>query len=173
MPHVDSLLGAAVRITRDRACAEDLVQETMLRAWKAFDQFESGTNCKGWLFRILFNLLSKYRRKMSLRPETVSFDQVESVHGIAAPERLSGPDNQEILAAIDALPSEQRGVLVLAVVEGFKTREIAEMLKIPMGTVMSRLGRARASLREKLAPLRPAPPVAPSIQRNKDPHGLL
>ncbi|HEY0945401.1 MAG TPA: sigma-70 family RNA polymerase sigma factor [Opitutaceae bacterium] len=161
------LLGAAVRMTRDRPCAEDLVQETMLRAWKAFDQFEPGTNCKGWLFRILFNLLSKHRRKMSRRPETVSFDQVDAVHGIAATEPGSGAQHQEILAAIDTLPAEQRSVLLLAVVEGFKCREIAELLKIPIGTVMSRLGRARTSLREQLgSPRSDAPAAAPATPQS-------
>jgi RNA polymerase sigma-70 factor (ECF subfamily) len=179
MPHLDGLLGAAVRITQDRALAEDLVQETMLRAWKAFDRYQTGTNCKGWLFRIMFNLLSKHRRRIRVRPETVSLDHPEAAREVAAPEESGAMSHREILAAIDGLPADQRGALVLAV-EGFKCREIAGMLKIPIGTVMSRLSRARAILREKLGPARPSrsadlevSAATATVQRSEEPNGLL
>lgn len=162
MPHLGNLLGAAVRLTSDRAFAEDIVQETMIQAWKAFDQFQVGTNCKGWLFRIMFNLLSKHRRKTRLRPVTIPIDDVEATGGLTVPENTGTMSRQDILTAIDALPDDQRRVLVLAVIEGFKCREISEMLNLPIGTVMSRLARARAGLRQRLAPppkvVSPLPP---------------
>jgi RNA polymerase sigma-70 factor (ECF subfamily) len=151
MPHVGSLLRTAARLTRDAALAEDLVQETMLNAWKAFHRFAPGTNCKGWLFRILFNLLSKHRRKLQARPVTVSLDEASDLPTTDA-DRPAQPafTQTEILAAIDRLPLEQRSVLILAVVEGFKCREIADLQQIAIGTVMSRLSRARVELRATL-----------------------
>lgn len=147
MPHMRNLLGAALRLTQSRETAEDLVQETMLRAWRAFDQFETGTHCKGWLFRIMFNVLSKQRLKARSRPATVSIEEHEQVHELASPAESPRLSATEMLAALDALPVEQRAVLILSVVEGFTCQEIADQLEIPIGTVMSRLGRARANLR--------------------------
>lgn len=152
MPHLPSLLSTALRSTRNRAAAEDAVQETMLRAWRAFDKFQPGTNCKAWLFRILFNLLTKQYHQARLRPETVPLDNAEHATDLLCARPADRPSQQEILSAIDALPADQRSVLVLSLVEGFKCREIADILSLPIGTVMSRLSRARTVLRENLSP---------------------
>lgn len=163
LPHVRSLLRTAARLCRSRESAEDLVQETMLRAWKAFDQFRPQTNCKAWLFAILMNLWNEQHRKPWARHESVQ-EEFE-------PEQLAVACNsddrvfvREVLACIDRLPEEQRCVLLLSVVEGLALREIAEILKIPMGTVMSRLGRARVALREYM---RPSPGPLPNSRETK------
>lgn len=151
MQHVCALLRTARRLCRNRESAEDLVQETMLRAWKAFDQYQAETNCKAWMFTILMNLWNEQHRKPWTRHETAQ-DEFD-------PEQKAVPSNSddrvfvhEILACIDNLPQEQRCVLLLSVVEGLALREIAEILQVPIGTVMSRLGRARVALREYLRP---------------------
>jgi RNA polymerase sigma-70 factor (ECF subfamily) len=150
MPHMESLLRAALRITRDRAAAEDIVQETLMRAWKAFDQFEHGTNCKAWLFRILLNVSSRHRRKVHSIPAMVPLDECETERVIplhATPPQFAAV---EIISALDMLSNEHRIVLVLAVVEGFTCKEISGMCNLPVGTVMSRLSRARTELRKTL-----------------------
>jgi len=142
MPHLAALLRVARRLTADSASAEDLVQETMLLAWRGFRGFQTGTNVRAWLFRILFNVFHGEGRKARIE---------------APPSRESvRPMLQqavEIAEALDALSLEQRTVLVLAVVEGFTCQEIAGILDVPAGTVMSRLSRARGELRKSLAPL--------------------
>jgi RNA polymerase sigma-70 factor (ECF subfamily) len=149
MPHMESLLRASWRITRDRAAAEDIVQETLMRAWKAFDQFERGTNCKAWLFRILLNIASKHRKKVHSIP-VMPLDDCETQRVIplhAVPPQFAA---MEIISALDLLSDEHRVALVLAVVEGFTCKEIAGMCNLPVGTVMSRLSRARTELRKTL-----------------------
>jgi len=145
MPHVRSLLSAARRLTLDPAASEDLVQETMLLAWRAFHQFECGTNARAWLFRILFNCFYARARK----------EQKDASASLSEVQRGSDPKLQEaaeIAEAFQALNGEQRAVLLLGVVEGFTCQETAEILNVPLGTVMSRLSRARQALRERLAP---------------------
>ena len=152
MPHVRALLRTALRLCRKREPAEDLVQETMLRAWKAFGQYQPQTNCKAWLFAILINLWNEEHRKPWARHEAAGAEEFEpepQANGSTSEERVF---MHEVLAWVDHLPEEQRSVLLLAVVEGLTLREIAGILQIPMGTVMSRLGRARAALRENLRP---------------------
>lgn len=144
LPFLEMLLRTARRITGERFVADDLVQETMLQAWRAFHQFEPGTNCKAWLFRIMFNLWSKLRRKQQPHLQAVPLDEI-----VAGRESRVQADLQ-IRMALDALPQEQRVVLMLGVVEGFTCKEIAEMLSLPIGTVMSRLSRGRARLRGAL-----------------------
>lgn len=152
MPHVRSLLRTAMRLCRRQEAAEDLVQETMLRAWKGFSRFQADSNCKAWLFAILMNLWNEHHRKPWVRHETAVEEEFDF-------DRQAVPGNfddhvfmHEVLACIDRLPEEQRCVLLLSVVEGLALREIAEILKIPMGTVMSRLGRARVTLRQNVRP---------------------
>jgi RNA polymerase sigma-70 factor, ECF subfamily len=141
MPHLAALLRVARRLTLDPASAEDLAQETMLLAWRGFHGFQTGTNARAWLFRILFNAFHAAARKP---PEVVS--------GWSAIN--AGPQEAiEIAEALDALPIEQRTVLLMCVVEGFTCREAAAVLEVPIGTVMSRLGRAREELRKSLAPM--------------------
>ena len=142
MPHLAALLRVARRLTLEPASAEDLVQETMLLAWRGFHSFQTGTNARAWLFRILFNAFHAGGRKRT--PVAVSGSQ--AIHA-----RLQ--EAVEISEALEALPIEQRTVLLLCVVEGFTCREVAEILDLPIGTVMSRLSRARQELRKSLAPL--------------------
>jgi len=141
MPHLRSLLRVARRLMLDPASAEDLVQETMLLAWRGFHQFEPGTNVRAWLFRILFNVFYGGSRKARRTPMAVA---------IAVKPMLQ--EAVEIAEALQALPIEQRTVLLLCVVEGFTCREAAGILDVPIGTVMSRLSRARQELRDSLAP---------------------
>ena len=154
IPHARSLLRVARRLTFDSAVAEDIVQETLLRAWRSFDQFEAGTNARAWLFRILFNVLYAQGRKARSSPLLVPFPAPESQSFGGA--GFSVLDNAMLSAALDDLSEEHRMVILLAVVEGFTCREMAGILSLPIGTVMSRLSRARQSLRETLAPAPPA-----------------
>lgn len=143
MPHLAALLRVARRLTPKPTCADDLVQETMLLAWRGFRQFQPGTNARAWLFRILFNAFYGEGRKAR---ESQMLQSQESFRPMLQ-ERV------EIREALDALPLEQRTVLLLAVVEGFTCQEIAGILEVPIGTVMSRLSRARQELRKSLAPM--------------------
>jgi RNA polymerase sigma-70 factor (ECF subfamily) len=141
MPQTRSLLRVARRLTSD---PEDLVQETMLSAWRGFDQFRVGTNARAWLFRIMMNAYHSRGRKA--RPALVPID---------GHDRAGGPDvatAAEVAQALDELAIEHRTVLLLGVVEGFTCQEISEILGVPIGTVMSRLSRAREALRGRLTP---------------------
>ena len=142
MPHLAALLRVARRLTFDLASAEDLVQETMLLAWHGFHNFQPGTNARAWLFRILFNVFHGEGRKA--RPDSLPSE--ESVRPMLQ-------EAVEIAQALDALSLEQRTVMLLCAVEGFTCGEAAEILEVPIGTVMSRLSRARQELRKSLAPL--------------------
>lgn len=142
MPHLAALLRVARRLTLEPASAEDLAQETMLLAWRGFRGFETGTNARAWLFRIMFNVFHGQGRRESRTPD-VQPREVRPMFQEAA----------EIAEALDALSLEQRTVLLLCVVEGFTCREAAGILDLPLGTVMSRLSRARQELRESLAPM--------------------
>jgi RNA polymerase sigma-70 factor (ECF subfamily) len=146
MPHLAALLRVARRLTLESAAAEDLVQQAMLLAWRGFHSFQIGTNARAWLFRILFNAFHGERRKAALSAQPVPFqDRVQPGFEEAV----------EIAQAIDALPLEQRTVLLMCIVEGFTCREAAEILDVPIGTVMSRLARARQDMRRSLKPLAP------------------
>jgi RNA polymerase sigma-70 factor (ECF subfamily) len=142
MPHLAALLRVARRLTPEPASAEDLVQETMLLAWRGFSGFQSGTNARAWLFRIMFNVFHGQVRR-ELRSPEFSSREVRPMFQEAV----------EIAEALQALSLEQRTVLLLCVVEGFTCREAAGILDLPIGTVMSRLSRARQELRESLAPM--------------------
>jgi len=142
LPHLRSLLRFARRLSGNMPAAEDLVQEAYLKAWRGFGQFESGTNIRAWLFRILLNVHRAQRRKIGLPLSPLRADPAADLDE----HRL------EILQALDRLPEDHRAVLMLGAVEGFTCREIAEILSLPIGTVMSRLSRARQSLRAILLP---------------------
>jgi RNA polymerase sigma-70 factor (ECF subfamily) len=144
MPHSRSLLRVARRLTSEPAAAEDLVQETMLLAWRGFWQFRAGTNVRAWLFRILFNAFHARGRKIRATPAMVPLTALGSFR--------SGTDFLDLARALGELAQEHRTVLLLGVVEGFTCREMAEILSVPIGTVMSRLSRAREALRTRLAP---------------------
>jgi RNA polymerase sigma-70 factor (ECF subfamily) len=141
LPHLRSLLRVARRLTFDASAAEDLVQETMLLAWRGFHQFQAGTNARAWLFRILFNAFHARARKPGFEPPPAE-GSIQPRYQEAA----------EIAEALRVLPIEQRSVFLLAAVEGFTCREISGILNVPIGTVMSRLSRAREELRSILAP---------------------
>jgi RNA polymerase sigma-70 factor (ECF subfamily) len=146
MPHARSLLRFALRLTRNSYAAEDLVQETLLLAWRGFRQFQTGTNVRAWLYRILMNaFLAQDRKERASLPTLVLTPEAGAVPN-------SSSDTLEVIQALNRLSVDQRTVLLLAVVEGFTCREIAEILTVPIGTVMSRLSRARESMRELLSP---------------------
>lgn len=150
LPYLNDVFRTATRVLRDPSRAEDVVQEVFLQAWKSFERFERGTNCKAWLFRILFHSINHYRRKwFRLRLLGDSEERVEDNLAWTAPL----PDHltdQQILAALDAIPTEFKSVVLLVDVEDFAYKEVAEILAIPIGTVMSRLSRGRKMLRERL-----------------------
>jgi len=150
--HAPSLLRVARRLAFDPAIAEDLVQETFLRAWRSFDQFEPGTNARAWLFRILFNAFYAQGRKSRSAPLLVPLQPLAREISPRIGADFSALDGAMLGAALDDLSVEHRTVILLAVVEGFTCRELAEILSLPIGTVMSRLSRARRSLRAMLAP---------------------
>lgn len=151
MPHTNELFRTAVRVIGNRTEAEDLVQETYLQAWKSFDRFEMGTNCRAWLYKILFNVINHHRRKWS-RLQTVREDdgilEETLAHEPPVPQHIT---DEDVLKALDGVPDHYREVVLLADVEGFSYKEIAETLNIPLGTVMSRLSRGRKHLRGGLA----------------------
>jgi RNA polymerase sigma-70 factor (ECF subfamily) len=163
MEHMSSLYSAALRMTRKPADAEDLVQETYLKAYRGFGGFTEGTNLKAWLYRILTNTyINSYRAKQR-RPDETELDEVEDLYlyrrlgGLEAARASRSAEDElmdlftetEIKQAVEELPEGFRMAVLLADVEGFSYKEIAEILDIPIGTVMSRLHRGRKAL-EKL-----------------------
>lgn len=150
LPHINDLFRAAVRLLRDQSKATDAVQETYLIAWKSFDRYERGSNCRAWLFQILFNVVRHERRGWFKWITAKDEDLAEShiVAPVPIPQVLC---DKAILAALDTLPIQFREVLLLVDVEEFSYREASEILEIPIGTVMSRLSRARGLLRKQLA----------------------
>ncbi len=151
VPHMRDLFRAAVRVLRDADRAQDVVQEVYLQAWKSFAKFEPGTNCKAWLFRILFHSVQHYRRKW-FRLRLLGEDEEHLEQNLTwtppLPDTLT---DEEILAALDQIPEDFRNVVLLVDVEEFAYKEAAEILGIPVGTVMSRLSRGRKQLRDRLA----------------------
>jgi RNA polymerase sigma-70 factor, ECF subfamily len=145
MPEAPRLLRFARRLTGEMHAADDLVQETLLRAWRSFRQLQEGTSPRAWCYRIMLNTFYGQGRKARAMPATVPLEG-----RVLVGATMPGIENVEISQALDALPPEHRTVLLLGVVEGFTCREVAEILSVPIGTVMSRLSRARQSLREKL-----------------------
>ena len=155
--HLDALYRVALRLTGNAADADDLVQETMLKAYRSWDQYEKGTNAKGWLLTILRNsFINEYRRR-TRHPETVDVDTIEpyAVFGEVQDDDPQGAFfdqivDDEVLKAIDELPEAFRETLVLSDVEGMSYQEIGKILGVPVGTVKSRLFRARQALQGKL-----------------------
>ncbi len=154
MPHLKDLYRTAARVVGDSARAEDVLQETYLQAWKSFERFEPGTNCRAWLYKILFHCISHQRRKflrfplVNMSQETNQFVEASIPYQAPVPESLT---DQEILAALDRIPADFRSVVLLTDVEEFAYKQVAEILAIPLGTVMSRLSRGRKLLRGHLA----------------------
>jgi RNA polymerase sigma-70 factor, ECF subfamily len=161
LPLLPNLYSAALRLTRNPSDAEDLVQEAYLRAYRGFSGFREGTNLRAWMYRILTNTFINSYRKKQRQPQTVSDEDIEDWYlydrlgGSAAEESAEAsvldriPD-EDVQRALDALPEQFRMAVWLADVEGFSYKEIAEILDVPIGTVMSRLHRGRKSLQKAL-----------------------
>lgn len=162
LPHLDALHSYALHLSRDPADAEDLVQETYIKALANFASYQQGTNCRAWLFRILTNTYFNLRRSRR-RQNPVDFDNSPDVElqaaenaqdqGIYRPidaQLLDGVVSRHVTEALDSLPPEFRSVLLLADLHDFSYKEIADVLECPVGTVMSRLYRARRAMQKKL-----------------------
>jgi RNA polymerase sigma-70 factor, ECF subfamily len=160
LPHSRSLLRVARRLSSDRFTAEDIVQEALLRAWRSFDQFRAGTNARAWLFKIMINAFYEQGRKNQAASVVMALDEAGPEAQRLPASGLALPEATAVGRALDALSVEHRTVLLLGVVEGFTCREMAEILSVPIGTVMSRLSRARQSLRDQLEPVVAGPVFA-------------
>lgn len=147
--HIASLRRYARALLRDRSDAEDLVQEALLRAVSRAETFKAGTNLRAWLFTILHNVHVNQFRAKAARPEEVPVESVET--RLVSPARQEDRvELREMMRVLDSLPEEQRKVLLLVAVEGMKYDEVARVLDVPIGTVMSRLSRAREAVRTKM-----------------------
>jgi RNA polymerase sigma factor (sigma-70 family) len=161
MPHINSMYNFAYRLTFDEDDAKDLVQDTYLKAYRFIDSFQQGTNAKAWLFRILKNSFINDYRKKSKEPSKVDYQEVETYYNSDEVDRQITPDlrveslqdmiGDEISNALNSLDVDFRTVIILCDLEGFKYDEMAKILDIPIGTVRSRLHRARNLLKEKLS----------------------
>jgi RNA polymerase sigma-70 factor (ECF subfamily) len=164
MQYTDQLYSTALRMTRNPADAEDLVQETFLKGYKAYARFEAGTNLRAWLFRILTNTYINSYRKKQRRPDETELDEVEELFLYRRLAGREGGDfgrsaedelflhitDDHVKEAIEGLPEQYRMAVLLADVEGFPYKEIAAILDVPIGTVMSRIHRGRKKLEKQL-----------------------
>ncbi|MGO8814586.1 MAG: sigma-70 family RNA polymerase sigma factor [Terriglobia bacterium] len=152
MPHFPDLYRTARLLAQEQAEAEDLVQEVYLEAWKSFHRFQAGTNCRAWLFKILFHRLHHFRRRWVKAARVEPFENSEEQDNVIAatpvPQEIR---DEDVLKALEKVPVEFREVVLLADVQEFSYKEIAETMKLPLGTVMSRLSRGRKLLRQELA----------------------
>lgn len=160
LPHLDALYNFGLRLTADPNDAEDLVQDTIVKAFRFFSSYEKGTNAKAWLFRILKNsYINNYRRK-SKKPQEVDYDEVASFYETIRAERTESSDledkmfreliDDDLSNALDSIPEDFRTVVLLCDVEDFTYEEIANMLDVPIGTIRSRLHRGRNLLKAQL-----------------------
>ena len=164
MQYAPQLFATALRMTRNRADAEDLVQETFLKGWRAFDSYQQGTNLRAWLFRIMTNTFINKYNSQQRRPQETELDEVEELFLFrrmgafdqskmsqsAEDQMLELFTDDEVKNAIESLPETFRIPVLLSDVEGFSYKEIAEMLEVPIGTVMSRLHRGRKAMQKML-----------------------
>jgi RNA polymerase sigma-70 factor (ECF subfamily) len=160
IPHLDAMYNFALRLTSDPNDAEDLVQDTIVKAFRFFSSYEKGTNAKAWLFRILKNSYINNYRKKSKQPSQVDYDEVSSFYETIRADRTDTSDledrmfreliDDDISNALEELPEDFRTVVLLCDVEGFTYEEIANMLDVPIGTIRSRLHRGRNLLKAEL-----------------------
>jgi RNA polymerase sigma-70 factor, ECF subfamily len=169
LPHLHDVYRTALRVLGNARDAEDLAQETYLEAWKSFHRFKPGTNCRAWLFKILFHRIHHHRRKLFSSKIVRESDDI-LVETLAyeppVPEQLA---DEEVLAALDEIAPDFREVVLLADVQEFSYKEIADTLGIPVGTVMSRLNRARKLLRTKLAELARSVGIKRAVEEGRVP----
>jgi RNA polymerase sigma-70 factor (ECF subfamily) len=163
MPHLADLYRSASLLLQNSSEAEDLVQEVYLEAWKSFHRFEAGTNCRAWLFKIMFHRLHHLRRRQLKTSKVEAYREAPDQDNLVAeppvPQEIR---DEDILAALEKVSLDFREVVLMADVEEFSYKEIAETLKIPLGTVMSRLSRGRKLLRERLAEVARSYGILPS-----------
>jgi RNA polymerase sigma-70 factor (ECF subfamily) len=161
LPLLNEMYAGALRLTRNPADAEDLLQEAYLRAYRGFSTFREGTNLRAWLYRILTNAFINMYRKRQREPQTVPDEEVpdwylyeklggEGAEASAETQVLESLPDEDVQEALAALPEQFRLAVLLADVEGFSYKEIAEILDVPIGTVMSRLHRGRRALEKRL-----------------------
>ncbi len=161
MPHIDSMYNFAFRLTNDEDDANDLVQDTYMKSFRFINSFQEGTNAKAWLFRILKNSFINDYRKKSKEPSKVDYQEVETVYNSTEDAEFESTSDlrieavqdmigDEVAMALNGLPVDFRTVIILCDIEGFTYEEMAKILDIPIGTVRSRLHRARNLLKEKL-----------------------
>lgn len=160
IPHMDALYNFALRLTTDPNDAEDLVQDTIVKAYRFFSSYEKGTNAKAWMFRILKNSFINNYRKTSKKPSQVDYDEVSSYYESIRAERTETSDLENLMfremmdddlsTALKRLPEDFRTVVLLCDVEGYTYEEIANMLDVPIGTIRSRLHRGRNLLKTEL-----------------------
>jgi RNA polymerase sigma factor (sigma-70 family) len=160
VPHMDILYHFAVRTTGNTDDAKDLLQDTFLKAYRFIDKYERGTNAKAWLFRIMKNSFINSYRKVSREPVQVDYAEIEDYYDLVREQTEDGNDlrkkfyndllGDEVVKAMESITEEFRTIIILSDLEGLTYEEISEMLDIPLGTVRSRLHRARKHLQEKL-----------------------
>lgn len=156
LPHLNALQSYALKLTNDPEDADDLVQDTMLKAFRFFDKFEKGTNCKAWLFQIMKNSFINNYRKHSKEPDKVDYEDVQNFYENIKADEVKSPHfeddaftdilDDEIVNALSTLPDDFRTIVFLSDIEGYSYEEIADFLDCPIGTVRSRLHRARKML---------------------------
>ena len=182
LEYMPALYSAALRMTRNPADAEDLVQETYLKAYRAYAGFEDGTNLRAWLYRILTNTYINLYRAKQRRPQETDLADIEDLylyHRLPDLEASKSAEDQlmdlftddEVKAAMESLPDTFRMAVYLADVEGFSYKEIAEMTEVPIGTVMSRLHRGRKAMQKALFDYAAARGLVPSTFEAEPVHG--
>lgn len=160
IPHKDALYNFALKMTRDEDDSQDLLQETLLKAYRFFDKFEKGTNIKAWLFMIMKNTFINMYRKTNRQPQQVDYEDVQNFYENIRADEVSTEHSEEdafsktmddeVTYAISSLQEDYRTVIILSDIEGYSYEEIAEFIDTPVGTVRSRLHRARKMLYTKL-----------------------
>lgn len=161
LPHMDALLRTALRMTKNEADAEDLVQETFVKAYRFWDKFEQGSNCRAWLFKIMTNIFINDYRSKSRAPQAVDVDDIDDNYlyrHLTTSDHEENPEGQffakifddDVKKAIEELPDDFRMVVVLSFLEGFSYQEIADIADLQLGTVKSRLHRGRKLLQKQL-----------------------